>query len=152
MLRVPGILFAVLGLCMWGGGHSARADAMVPFDVLFKTEVATLCFHERSLETARTPAEWTSLWQRTCFSLPVPAVDFQHDMVIVYFMGEQSSGGYHPEVTGVYRARGQLTVAITDHIPCGGFDVVTDPVLAIVVHKWPGPVVLERSEELQPCR
>ena len=152
MLRVSSILFTVLGLCMWGGGHSAHADAPVPFEVLVKTGVATLCFHERSLETARTPAEWASLWQRTCFPVPAPAVDFQHDMVIVYFMGQQPSGGYRPEVTGVYRARGQLTVAITDHIPCGGFEVATDPVLAIVVHRWPGPVVLERSEERHPCR
>jgi len=79
-----------------GGGHSAHADAPVPFEVLVKTGVATLCFHERSLETARTPAEWASLWQRTCFPVPAPAVDFQHDMVIVYFMGQQPSGGYRP--------------------------------------------------------
>jgi len=148
MLRVLAVGFVVWLGCVVGFIPRTYAAASVPFEVLLARS-GSACPHVRTLTWARTPQEFQDLWQQACRGEPAPDVDFQHSMVVAYFMGFWPNTGAHPEVTGVYRARGEMRVAVTDFISGGGFDMPTDWQVFIVTHKWPGPVVLDRTVQYQ---
>ncbi len=147
--RLAAVATVLVGVGVWAAG-GAEARSAVPFKILTRSWDYYGCPHVRGLECARTAEEFSALWQRVCIPAPIPEVDFQHDMVVAYIMGTQALGGSHPEVVGVARGGGEMEVEVIDHIACGGFGAPSSPMVFVVVHKWPGEVVLERREQLQP--
>ncbi len=64
----------------------------VPFRVLASGTHSAITLPRELL--IRDPARWRQLWRMTGHHDSPPAVDFDSQMVIALFMGEQPSGGY----------------------------------------------------------
>jgi hypothetical protein len=60
--------------------------------------------------TARTPAEWATLWKAHSWDREMPKVDFAKDMVVGVFMGSQPTAGYGVEIVGTHQDGGALVV------------------------------------------
>lgn len=91
----------------------------------------------------RDPARWRQLWRLTGQPGPPPAVDFDSQMVIGVFMGEQSSGGYGIRIDRIIETADSLRVEAVLHRPAPGSMVtlaLTQPWVIVRLPRYDGPV------------
>lgn len=95
----------------------------------------------------RTPEEWQKLWKEhggpQVPAPPLPKVDFSREMVIAVYMGQQTSGGYGVEVTGVQAGDKGITVQVKRSQPPPGAivtAVITEPFHLVAVRRSDLPV------------
>ncbi len=73
------------------------------------------------LSVVRDGEAWQALWQAHHAmrqpAPPLPEIDFTRDMVIVAFMGQRPSGGYHITVSEVMEHRGAVLVRMVSRTP-----------------------------------
>jgi hypothetical protein len=92
----------------------------------------------------RAADDWDTLWrQHAGADAPVPAVDFDREMVVGVFLGARNTGGYAVEITGVEEAAGKVVVHYTETTP--GRDmmlaqVITSPFHLVKVPRSDGEV------------
>ena len=97
---------------------------------------------------ARTDAEFRALWQRHAPGRPVPAVDFNTNMVIAVFLGSRPSGGYQVQITGVRAEGNGLVVQWSEARPGPGqvaASVMTAPSHIVTVPRHGGEVRFEKA-------
>ena len=84
---------------------------------------------ERKNYVVKDEAAWNTLWVKVIDGrLPIvgPAdVDFQKDMLIGVFMGEQSSGGYEIKVSEILERKNTLDVYVAEKQPGPGEGTTT---------------------------
>jgi hypothetical protein len=100
---------------------------------------------DRKLVVVRTPAEWKALWRahRSQGTQPVPAIDFQTEMVVAVFAGEKSTGGYRVEIVCV-EANQQVRVLYREAQPPPDairIQVLTQPYHIMKLQRVDRPVV-----------
>jgi hypothetical protein len=68
---------------------------------------------------------WQDLWETVhsyCTDKPhLPEIDFEHEMVIAYFMGSRRSSGYSAEIIKAEETDDKLKVTVKTAVPSGGF-------------------------------
>jgi hypothetical protein len=103
---------------------------------------------------------WTALWRQVTQNIlppvPVPAIDFNTDAVIIASMGMRPTGGYSIEIESVQAAEGTLYVTVLERSPgtnCVVTQAVTAPVHAVRVPRqsFLASVVFTEKTEVQNC-
>jgi protease stability complex PrcB-like protein len=81
-------------------------------------------------------------------AVPVPQIDFERDLAVLFAVGPRSSTGYAIEVESVTEERGRVVIAAHERSPRLGDAVaarVDYPLRLIVVRDVGKPIALERS-------
>lgn len=108
------------------------------------------------LEVARSDREFEALWKLAGMADAPPRVDFHRQMVVAWFMGGRTSGGYSTQITSVSVDGMQVKVDVQTVSPgdgCGSIDVLTSPVDLIVMTRQAGKAVLGQVESVvTKCR
>jgi serralysin len=97
--------------------------------------------------TARTEAEWRSLWQLHAPDAPLPTVDFSTRMVLGVFLGTKPSAGFGVEITGVRVQGNVMTASVIVVEPAPGSvtaSVITRPGVLVSVPRHTGSVAFVR--------
>ena len=90
--------------------------------------------------TARSAAEWATLWTRHAGERARPAVDFSKEMVVGVFMGSRPTAGFSMEIVGARQEGAELIVQYRETRPPqkGGVvaQVLTAPyhIVAVPIH------------------
>lgn len=94
---------------------------------------------------------WQAFWQEhTSINIPpqaLPEVDFNINMVIAVFMGQQGTGGYSVEIIEVAKLADRIVIRYKESIPQKGAMVtqaLTQPYHIKVIEKSDLPVVFEK--------
>jgi len=102
--------------------ESNKSTEQVSFKTIAKG--ARSGVREPSQIVIRSQSEWQKLWrQHTSTSTapaPLPAVDFDKEMVAAVFLGEKPTGGYDIEIVSVERSADTLTVSFKEGDPQPG--------------------------------
>lgn len=114
---------------------------------------------KRARLVIRDGAAWADVWSRIASPFrpapPVPAVDFDRNVVIVASMGAKGSSGYAITVDEVQIAGGEARVSVTEESPASGcitLAEITDPVAVVAGPRFPGqPTFVERTSRRE-CR
>ena len=99
--------------------------------------------------TARTPAEWTTLWRKHAGDAAMPKVDFGSRTVVAVFMGTRSSAGYAVEITGTRQEKGVTIVEWRERRPEPGqvsAQVITSPAHIATIPKVAGEIKFQKAE------
>lgn len=131
----PFTLIALLGLTL-------PAVAAVPFEVIAKPSKA---YNHRagSIEVARTPEELAVLWPSISLRDPLPVVDFQNRMVVVYFMGPMPDLGSGVQIDEIQIRGGTMILQVSEW-DCGGGQMTHAPALVLTTVRWPRSIVSDR--------
>lgn len=104
-------------------------------------------YTEPSKLVIKTEEQWREVWGKVHrLQLPMPGlpkIDFEKEMVIAVFMGEQKSGGYEIEITSVTETEEEIVVEVVERKPPPESlrtMVLTQPFHIVVVEKSPLPV------------
>ena len=98
--------------------------------------------------TARTTAEWNTLWRRHSPDRDQPRVDFGRDMVLGIFLGSRTTAGFSVEIVSALVEQGILVVRFretrpqTDRIIA---QVITSPYHLVAVPRHSGDVRFENQ-------
>jgi hypothetical protein len=97
---------------------------------------------------ARTPAEWSALWQQHAPDRERPEVDFSREMVVAVFMGTRTTGGHSIQVVSAREVPGAFVVGYRERSPERGSitaQVITTPYHIVAVPRSDAPVRFERA-------
>jgi hypothetical protein len=102
----------------------------------------------RLLASARTEAEWTTLWKRHNFDKPVPRVDFSKEMVVAVFMGSRPTAGFSVEIVAAAERDEKFVVGYRETQPAPGgitAQVLTAPYHIAAVPKFPLSIEFQKQ-------
>ena len=105
---------------------------------------------ERKAVLVTDEAQWKANWQQTNSRMlpvpPAPAMDFSGQSVLAVYMGEQRTGGYAIEITGVELSGDTLRVTVRQTRPAPGSMVtqaLTQPFHMVQIPKVPSGTKVE---------
>lgn len=91
--------------------------------------------------------EWNEIWvQHVGSSKPLPSIDFNSEMVIALFMGQQATAGFEIEIVNITKTDSQMTVHFKENKPAIDAlvaQVITSPAHLVKVKKFEGHVVFK---------
>ncbi|HEX8852368.1 MAG TPA: DUF885 family protein, partial [Pyrinomonadaceae bacterium] len=90
----------------------------------------------RAVELVTSESEWRRVWGIIGAGRPAPDVSFNTRAVVVVFQGQQPTGGYSVEVTGIRRDGTVLAVSINERRPASEditTQVITSPFVAVSI-------------------
>ncbi len=98
--------------------------------------------------TARTTAEWNTLWRQHSPDRDQPRVDFGRDMVLGVFLGSQTTAGFSVEIVSALVEQGILVVRFRETRPQSDrivAQVITSPYHLVAVPRHSGDVKFENQ-------
>lgn len=106
----------------------------------------------------RSGAEWQGVWatlhRRTNPVPPLPAIDFDREMVVVAAAGTKSTGGFAVSIDSASETRSTIAVVVRSVSPgpnCVVIQMVTQPVDVAVISRRPAVVSFEEKAEVVSC-
>lgn len=106
----------------------------------------------------RTSAEWTTLWNRIVANHapkpPVPAIDFEKEMLLVAAMGTRPTGGHAIEIEAVDRDGSSITASVRTRSPgknCMTTQALTAPVAIVRIPRSDLPVRFVEEHIVTSC-
>jgi hypothetical protein len=140
-----------------GGANSGQVEGPVFVQPLAEAQRVRFDsgMDTRQRLVVRNRAAWVKVWHQLVgnksHTPPVPAVDFESNVVIVAAMGTRSSGGFSIDIDDVHFVDGDARISVTERSPgewCGVTLALTAPVAVVVVSRFPGRATfLERTEQ-----
>ncbi|HEV2706847.1 MAG TPA: DUF885 family protein [Pyrinomonadaceae bacterium] len=138
----------ILRMAMLGDASATAATrARVPVDESRPVDFSVLATGTtsgyegaRAVELVTNENEWRRVWTLIGAGRPAPDVPFSTRAVVVVFQGQQPTGGYSVEVTGIRRDGTVLAVSINERRPASEditTQVITSPFVAVSI---PRPV------------
>jgi hypothetical protein len=103
---------------------------------------------DRLTASARTEAEWTTLWKKHNFDKPAPRVDFSKEMVVAVFMGGRPTAGFSVEIVAAAERDGKFVVTYKEAQPAPGVisaQVLTAPYHIAAVSKSSLPITFDKQ-------
>jgi hypothetical protein len=97
--------------------------------------------------TARTPAEFATLWKSHAADRKMPEVDFDSNMVVGIFLGSRPTAGFGVEIVSAQPEGGALVVKYKETRPSRdaiSAQVITSPFHLVAVPKFEGTVRFEK--------
>lgn len=140
----------------WEKGQCQLPPVEVKFETLAKGSYSG---YMTFLETSHTDlAKFEALWKQhtsnTIPPAPVPAVDFDNEMIIAVFLGTMNTGGYSVAITSVTDTGNELLVAYTRTAPGAGCMVtmaLTQPHHIIKLPTSSKPVIFQSTSVVTKC-
>ncbi|HWS53959.1 MAG TPA: DUF885 family protein [Pyrinomonadaceae bacterium] len=133
-----------------GGGGANQSEEARPLDFSVLAMGSYSSYEgARRVELITTPEEWARVWEVIGTGRPLPDVNFDTRAVIVAHQGQQRSGGYGIEITGVKRVGTVLAVSVNERRPASGditTQALTSPFVAVSVPR-PSAGVSVRFED-----
>ena len=132
------------------GGQAAAEDVKpVEFSLL---ATGTMSAHEggRSVELITDEAAWRRAWEVVGGGRPLPDVSFDTRAVVVAYQGQQRTGGYSVEITGIKRVGTALAVSVSERRPASGdvtTQVLTSPFVAVSIPRPPSGATVRFADE-----
>jgi uncharacterized protein (DUF885 family) len=137
------------------GGQAAAEDVKpVEFSLL---ATGTMSAHEggRSVELITDEAAWRRAWEVVGGGRPLPDVSFDTRAVVVAYQGQQRSGGYSVEITGIKRVGTVLAISVNERRPASGditTQVLTSPFVAVSIPRPPSGATVRFADERGPAQ
>ena len=118
---------------------AAEESKPVEFSLL---ATGTMSEHEggRTVELITDEAAWRRTWEKVGAGRPLPDVSFDTRAVVVAYQGQQRTGGYSIEITGIGRTGTVLAVTVSERRPASGSlttQVITSPFVAVSITRPP---------------
>src|SRR5205085_10520332 len=142
------------------GDEGARSNAAVeqsPSEEAKPVEFSllatgTMSAHEgvRAVELITDEAAWRRAWETIGGGRPVPDVSFDTRAVVVAYQGQQRTGGYSVEITGIKRVGTVLAVSVNERRPASGdvtTQVITSPFVAVSIPRPPTGASVRFADE-----
>ena len=98
--------------------------------------------------TARTTAEWNTLWRQHSPDRDQPRVDLGRDMVLGVFLGSRTTAGFSVEIVSALVEQGILVVRFRETRPQSDrivAQVITSPYHLVAVPRHSGDVKFENQ-------
>ena len=137
----------ILRMAMLGDAASRAGLPQVPAEESKPVEFSllatgTMSEHEggRAVELITDEAGWRRTWEKVGAGRPIPDVSFDTRAVVVAYQGQQSTGGYSIEITGIRRTGTVLAVTVSERRPASGSlttQVITSPFVAVSIPRPP---------------
>ncbi|WP_420128609.1 protease complex subunit PrcB family protein [Longimicrobium sp.] len=99
-------------------------------------------------------ATWQRIWQNTRPVPAPPAVDFQHEVVLVAAMGSRSSGGHHIQLQQAAAQPGNVVVRVVETFPgeaCVVTAAITEPVDVVRLPRTSQPIQFQTVKQVHAC-
>lgn len=143
LLAFPAVLVLLCALGGWlgdlgpsegpgpGGSRVSEGRPGIPFVSLDHGTASGV--REPLQVVIRDPTAWQLLWTRHAAGRPTPPppVDFAHEMVVGYFLGEQPSSGYGATICAILVLSDELVVQVQVGAP-----PPTGPVLQVLTRPY----------------
>jgi PrcB C-terminal len=164
MRRTSSVFILALLSCLgatFADRKPAQREGAVPTRVIVDS-FGRACCRESGYQSAvqlvvRTEGDWAAVWKTlgaALPSLPMPAVDFGREMVLVVSAGSRPTGGWSITIEAVERAGDALHVSILESSPgrfCLTTQMLTHPAAAVAVPRLAGPVTFSRRTVAKDC-
>ena len=151
------------GLSLGACGSSFRPEA--PRESLEELDSGSVLLHlgysgfdEPARLVVRDAAQWEALWAtafaRQTTAHPLPAVDFESDMILVAALGARPSGGYDIAIEGLTPEMDGAVALVTSTAPgaeCYTTAAITEPVVMLRVAAVSGPIRFQEETETHAC-
>jgi len=129
--------------------ESAEEAKPVEFSLL---ATGTTSAHEggRTIELITDGAAWRRTWEKVGAGRPLPDVSFDTRAVVVAYQGQQATGGYSIEITGIKRTGTVLAVTVSERRPASGSlttQVITSPFVAVSISRPPSGASVRFADE-----
>jgi len=99
-------------------------------------------------------SQWTELWARHSVRneprTPAPEIDFSKETILLVTLGQQRTGGYSVEITGVEQQEGKTVVLVSTREPKPGglnIQVLTAPFHIVAVPKIRGEPAFKEARK-----
>jgi PrcB C-terminal len=162
--RFGGLSLVLGGLSLGACGSSSHTEA--PQEVAAELDSGSVLLHlgysgfgEPARLVVRDSAQWAGLWAtafaRQTTAPPLPAVDFDSDMIVVAALGARPSGGYDIAIEGVAPGKGGAVALVTTTVPgkaCYTTAAITEPVVMLRVGAVAGRVRFLEQMETRSCK
>lgn len=154
----PGLLLVcLLFVACDEDSPTAPQDTPLVFETVVKASYSG--FFEPARGTVRTAEEWGQVWQTLHAGLspmpPLPAIDFDREMVVLAAAGTRSNGCYALDITGARRrGNGGVELEVTETVPgptCACTEALTQPVHVVKVVRVPGPETFVERRSQRRC-
>src|SRR2546421_7701986 len=142
------------------GDEGARSNAAVeqsPSEEAKPVEFSllatgTMSAHEggRAVELITDEAAWRRAWETIGGGRPLPDVSFDTRAVVVAYQGQQRTGGYSVEITGIKRVGTVLAISVNERRPASGdvtTQVLTSPFVAVSIPRPPTGASVRFADE-----
>jgi hypothetical protein len=161
--------FGVLSMLISGlsvGGCRSSSQLEAPQEVAAELDSGSILLHlgysgfsEPVRFVVRDSAQWAVLWA-TAFARqitvpPLPAVDFERDMILVAALGARPSGGYDIGIEGVRPEQGEAVALVTTTVPaeeCYTTAAITEPLVMLRVGAVAGGMRFSEQTETRSCQ
>ncbi|MBC7930189.1 MAG: DUF885 family protein [Rubrivivax sp.] len=133
-----------------GGAQASTEEAKpVDFSVL---ATGTMSSREsgRAVELITDEAAWRRAWETVGGGRPLPDVSFDTRALVVAYQGQQPTGGYSIEITGIKRIGTVLAISVGERRPVSGSlttQVITSPFVAVSVPRPPTGATVRFADE-----
>jgi uncharacterized protein (DUF885 family) len=111
----------------------------------------------RAVELITDEAAWRRAWETIGGGRPLPDVSFDTRAVVVAYQGQQRTGGYSVEITGIKRTGTVLAISVNERRPVSGSlttQVISSPFVAVSIPRPPTGATVrfadERSTAVEP--
>lgn len=109
---------------------------------------------ERKNYVIKSSKEWANLWVKIGNTKIVPVIDFNRDMIIAVFQGENSTGGYDIEIGSITEKENTIDVSVTESSPgknCMVTQAFTSPFHIVKIQRSDKEVLFNMVKEIQDC-
>ncbi|MDQ5836366.1 MAG: DUF885 family protein [Acidobacteriota bacterium] len=132
-----------------GDGPQSEDAKPVEFSLL---ATGTMSAHEggRAVELITDETAWRRAWEVIGGGRPLPDVSFDSRAVVVAYQGQQRTGGYSVEITGIKRIGTVLAVSVSERRPASGdvtTQVLTSPFVAASIPRPPSGATVRFADE-----
>lgn len=146
-----GVLSSVIAIILNDYEVSAlpepREEAIMEVEIKGKWKGYHCGYVDSERLVIETEGEWKEVWEKVVgFQIPkpkLPEVDFETEMIIAVFMGEQRTGGYSIDITRIIKEEEEIVVQVKEKHPDPDLLVtmaLTQPYHIVVVKSSPLPV------------
>ncbi|MDT7689365.1 MAG: hypothetical protein QOE46_2124 [Acidobacteriota bacterium] len=104
----------------------------------------------RAVELIADEAAWRRAWETIGAGRPLPDVSFDTRAVVIAYQGQQRTGGYSIEITGIKRIGTVLAVTVGERRPASGSlttEVITSPYVAVSIPRPPSGATVRFADE-----
>ena len=136
---------------------TSPGDVQLSFETVLTSSYSGLTEAHRAV--IRNPGEWPGIWEALHAGQspvpPLPAIDFDREMVVVAALGSRSNGCFAVEVAAItLKGVGQVEIEVVETEPgpaCACTEAITHPAHVVSLERSDGSYVFQESRRRISC-